>query len=528
MEEKRVELIKKNIHMDRIRCKASSQITLEEDMNIPDSKPDVSTLVYDKGRVQIEEVKPTADHVTIRGRLLFHILYQSREDGQQLVHVEGKIPFEEQVYLEGVQSTDSVQVNWQLEDLTIGMINSRKLSIQALMTLKASVEELYDEELPVDLYQDGLEGESSVEYCKNPVELTQVAIQKNDIFRVKEEIALPANYPNILNILWDSVKLEDVEVRPLEEKLSIQGEIHVFVLYESEGEEQTIRAFETVLPLGGTLDCHGCRDNMIADISWEIGNQELDVRPDFDGEQRMLGLELVLDMGMKMYEEDRVEMLTDIYGVTKQVDAVAREGDLKKLLMKIGGKSKVNDHLRVKNSTERILQLLHSEGKVQVDATEITEDGIAVQGVVNVQVLYVTGDDSNPYNCIKGIIPFSYTMEVQGISPGDSYRLNTQLEQLQVAMLDSEELDVKGVLSFGAIVFQSIPATIISNVNVSPLDVNILSDLPGIVAYVVKPGDNLWNIGKRYYIPVAKIKEINGLSGDELRPGEKLLIVKGA
>lgn len=523
-----MELIKKNIHMDRIRCKAVSQVTLEEDLNIPDVKPDVSALVYDKGQVQIEEVKPTGDHVNVRGRLLFHILYRSREEGRQLVSVEGKIPFEEQMYLEGAQSTDSVQVKCQLEDLSVEMINSRKLSIQVLLTLKACVEELYDEEMPVDLYQEDMEEkETPLEYRKETIDVAQIAIQKNDIFRIREEIALPPNYPNIFNILWDSISLEEVELKPLEEKLSIQGEIHVFVLYESEGEEQGIRAFETVLPFGGTLDCHGCRENMIADIRYEIGNQELEVRPDFDGEQRMLGLELVLDIGMKMYEEEQTDMLTDIYGVTRQVDAVTRNTDLKRLLMKIGGKSKIGDHLRVKSSTDRILQLLHSEGRVNVDSEEITQEGIKVQGNVEVQVLYVTGDDNSPYNCIKGMLPFTYLLEVQGIRQGDSYRMTAELEQLQVVMLDSEELDVKGVLNFGTTVFRKLPVELITDVNVAPLDMEKLNDLPGMVAYVVKPGDNLWNIGKRYYVPVSRIREINGMSSDDLKAGEKLLIVKG-
>ena len=183
-----MELIKKNIHMDRIRCKASSQVTLEEDLNIPDSKPDVSALVYDRGKVQIEEVKPTGDHVTVRGRLLFHILYQSREEGQQLVCVEGKIPFEEQIYLEGVRGSDNVQLGWQLEDLTVGMINSRKLSIQALLTLKAAVEELYDEEIPVEVHGREAGADLSAQYRKKALEVTPIAIQKNDIFRVREVV----------------------------------------------------------------------------------------------------------------------------------------------------------------------------------------------------------------------------------------------------------------------------------------------------------------------------------------------------
>ena len=139
-----MELIKKNIHMDRIKCQSAAQVTLEEDINVPDNKPDVGGIILHKAVIQIEEVKPTEDHVSVRGRLLFSVLYQTKDEGQLLVNIDGKIPFEEQLYMEGVQGTDAVTVKACPEDLTVGEINSRKLSVQALFTLKACVEELYE------------------------------------------------------------------------------------------------------------------------------------------------------------------------------------------------------------------------------------------------------------------------------------------------------------------------------------------------------------------------------------------------
>ena len=67
----------------------------------------------------------------------------------------------------------------------------------------------------------------------------------------------------------------------------------------------------------------------------------------------------------------------------------------------------------------------------------------------------------------------------------------------------------------------------IRDLKVSELDMEKVGELPGMVVYVVQPGDNLWNIGKRYYVPVERIREVNELSTDEVRTGEKLLIVKG-
>ena len=42
-----MELVKKNIHMDQIKGQAATQITLEDDVNISDSKPDAGKLIYE-------------------------------------------------------------------------------------------------------------------------------------------------------------------------------------------------------------------------------------------------------------------------------------------------------------------------------------------------------------------------------------------------------------------------------------------------------------------------------------------------
>lgn len=521
-----MELIKKNIHMDRIKCRGNSQLTLEEDINIPDSKPDVADVIYEKGQIQIEEVKPTEDHVSIRGRLLFSVLYQTREEGEKLVSLEGKVPFEEQLYMEGVKAGDAVTVKSELEDMSVCVINSRKLSVQALFNLKGWVEELYDEEAPVDIYFE--EGGAPLEYRKVKMDLAQIAIQKNDIFRIREEITLPQNYPNIFHIIWDSVTLEDVECKPHAENIAIQGDLRVFVLYEGEGENTPISTFETRIPFSGTVECHGCRDDLIGDITYSIGHKELEARPDFDGEERMLGLELVLDISIKLYEEETVEMISDVYGVSKEVETVNQDTVLKQLLMRIEGKCKVTDRLKVKNPEARVLQLLYSEGQLQIDSKAITADGIQIEGTLSVQILYVTGDDSAPYNSLKGTVPFEYTLEVPGITPLDSFSLSGNVGQLQAVMIDSEEMDIKAVLNFQAVAFRNLPIQLISDIKVADLDAEKVSELPGMVVYVVRPEDNLWNIGKRYYVPVEKIKELNELTSDEIKPGDKLLIVKGA
>ena len=214
-----MELVKKNIHMDLVKGQASTQITLEDDVNIPDAKPDAGKLIYDRGSVVLEEVKATEDHVTVKGRLQFLVMYLTEGERPVPACLEGSLPFEEQLYAEGVQSGDSVNVKWNLEDLTVGLINSRKLSVQALVSLRILAEMMYDEETAVDLYH-----EEPVEYRRKPLRIAQMAVKKRDIFRIKEELELPQNYPNVFQIIWQGVEPANVEFRAQEGKLSVQGD----------------------------------------------------------------------------------------------------------------------------------------------------------------------------------------------------------------------------------------------------------------------------------------------------------------
>ena len=68
---------------------------------------------------------------------------------------------------------------------------------------------------------------------------------------------------------------------------------------------------------------------------------------------------------------------------------------------------------------------------------------------------------------------------------------------------------------------------LIQEINAQPLDTEKMSRLPGMVVYVVKDGDSLWNIGKKYYVTVDTLRSLNELEGDTLVPGQKLLVVKG-
>ena len=144
-----LELVKKNIHMNRWKGNATSQITLDDDFIVPDTMDDVDQVILDSGEIVIESVKNQGERVLVRGKMDFNILYRKSEGGLQALG--GSISFEEPINVPGLEEKDYVQLSWDLEDLNTGMINSRKLSIKAIVTLEVKVETLYDVEAAVEL-----------------------------------------------------------------------------------------------------------------------------------------------------------------------------------------------------------------------------------------------------------------------------------------------------------------------------------------------------------------------------------------
>ena len=51
--------------------------------------------------------------------------------------------------------------------------------------------------------------------------------------------------------------------------------------------------------------------------------------------------------------------------------------------------------------------------------------------------------------------------------------------------------------------------------------------MPGILIYMVKPGDELWDIARKYHTSIEEICTLNGLKeNQEPSPGTPLLVVK--
>ena len=70
-----LELEKVKIHRIQQNGTAVSQITLDDDYNVPDYRPDIMKVLKENGELRFDEVKAANKAVWVKGSLVFHILY---------------------------------------------------------------------------------------------------------------------------------------------------------------------------------------------------------------------------------------------------------------------------------------------------------------------------------------------------------------------------------------------------------------------------------------------------------------------
>lgn len=521
-----MELLKKHIHRNQVCCRSTMQFTLDDDFNVPDAKPDLATIITARGAVHIQEERMSGSRYFVKGLLRYQILYTCEGGVQPFEVLEGELPFDEGIHMEEECDRDGISVYGVLEDLSAGMIHSRKYSVKGLVRLNLKGSRLVEEEGAVQV-----QGDTSVQARYEDVSLSTVAVSKKESYRYRDSVLLSSGKPEIERLLYSCLELRNVEFRMMTDAFLMKGEMNLFVIYqgENDGVQQAI-PYEQELAFSANVAISGLREEMIPDINWKLGDYSVTVQPDNDGEARVLEIEAPIDLTVVAYEEQEMEMLRDLYSTTRHLKPVCKESICEKLLVKNHGKMRVNGRLKVPEGVPRMLRDLHTTGEVKLDQVTVDEGGLTAFGAVDVCLYYQTGDHEHPISVLTGQIPFQEKLVVPGMETEKAerytYEILPSVDQIVTAVLDAEEAEVKVVISLDTLVMEQRPECFLTDVEEWPFSEEEMNSCPAVSCYYVKKGDRLWDIGKAYGVPLEQIRRYyDGPLQDPMPAGSRLLLV---
>lgn len=511
-----MELKKCRIQRDYDKILARSQMNLTDDYSLPDQKLPMKKILMKRGNLQIRDVHTEKSKVRIRGNLKLEILYETTDSQRPLEMLETEHGFDEILYMDGAKSGDHLKLDWKIESLQISLIHPEKISIRCSAALTGTI--IGQEVIEA---ASGCQEEEGLYQKQGQLTYLESVVSRKDQFRVGEEMVLPPNLPNIQRILWKDLEIQHLETEISEGVIVFKGEQRIFVIYEGEEDQGRVSWWEQKLPFYEKMELPEISSSVHGTVETELGTWQLEVKPDRDGELRQIFLETTLDLYIRLYEEQTVELLEDAYCEDQQMLLKIDQGICQQFRMEKTLLCKVQHRI----SGEFQGKILVTAARLYGESIDLSEQGGTAEGTLQVQVLFFKDHGEENFESAEFEIPYQESLEIPGIQKEDSWILQQSLDYLQAEPMEGGA-EIKAVIKIHCCVMEPKEFSYFSELECKEEPREDRKEQPAMIIHFVQPQESLWQIAKDHRISVEEILKYNEGSGEEVRTGEKLLLCK--
>lgn len=512
---------KDSVTLEKKVGKGNMQLMSEGEITLPEDKPDaLSVLKWDCIFVPAEN-RISDGRVSFDGKIKIEGMYLAK--GDKSVHGFSKeMPVSDFLNIDGAAEGMYTYISSVPQSCTCRVINERKLGYKAVNDVEACVREQRECE-----YVEGLSDIPLNQQRFKELSLESMAVCRQDRFTVRDSISLPMGRPNIGEILSCSLRLSSVDCRAEDSSVRVSGDMNVSLLYKGQGESNPMELYEGSIPFKGELEAQGLRNDMLCDVKLSILDSTLHLLEDEDGETRIVEPEVVIGAYITGREAKTVNVLEDVYILNKDAKLTTSQEESCVWAARNTSQCPVKEVVTLEDDAPDMLQIYRADGRPFVDFVEINDGKIEIEGAVAVDILYVTGNDETPVYCCHGVVPFKHTAQAAGAEGDMECSVEAELEHIGFNMISDREVEVRCVINICAVAEDTRAVDMVTDVEICDLDREYLGSLASITIYMVRKGDTLWKLAKRFNTTVEDIAAINDIENPDLiYPGQRLIIVK--
>jgi len=516
------ELVREKIVLDQRIGKECTQVFIEGDIIVPDVKPDMGVVLQTDANITIDSAEASKDRVNILGKLDIQVIYLAKSSDKPIHSMSITSSIDDFVNMDGVGKDTWIEVKSCISNASYKMLNDRKLQYKIVADIEVIGECANTHDIVTDI-----NGIPKNQLLRTNLNLNKSVENKRDTFTVKDELPIPSGKPNMREILQSTASVSAKEIRVSNGKVTINGGIYVAVLYKGDTDASMIEFAEYDIPFNGVVELPGARDEHTADTTLYIADKYVRIRPDSDGEDRMLEMEITVGAVIKVHCQQNMDILRDAYCINKTLDLSKTRIVYPQQICRNKNQCPVKDIVQLEEKCPDILQVFKVSGKPFIDETRIIDDKIIVEGAIEADVLYIAQSDDTPLYSFKSFVPFKQTIETKNARPDMTVNVETSLEHAGFNMLGGREVELRFSLNFSTQVIKEQDAEMVTDITFEDTDKSLLDAMPSMIIYVAQPQDSLWKIAKMYNVSVDELASINYIeSGANVSAGQKLLVLK--
>ncbi len=515
-----VKLQKEHIKLSEVICSRTCQTTTECDIIVPDVKPDVLKVLRVSSEAVITQKNIQAEKVYLQGIIRTDILYIP--DGNVLGKVKSictTTDFSHFVDAKGAKPGMNLSAEAECESAEYTLVNSRKLNIRNKINLGIKVTSLCEVDIATCI-----DGDEPIAVKSESLKLCNSCCEAERDIIIRERLDVPSGKPDIGEILRFSAKPIPGELRLLDGKAVVKGELKLCTLYCGTDEDSSMQCMEHTVPFTEILEIDGITENMTGEIDYCVKDIYSEICRDSDGDKRSLGAEITLCANVKTSEIMECQILRDAYGLNREIKTETNAYNMEQLVDTAFAQVAQKERVCIPDYLPDVHQVCDCSAVPNIESIQTENGKVTVSGYITCTLLYLTEEQDTPVSGFSHVLPFSHIFDIPGITESSLCDAKAEMEHLDYTITSPRDIEIRSIVAISLKAVNASKTNLISMIDYDT-DAPIVC-LPSMVIYFVQKGDTLWNIAKRYRTTPDAIIANNGPEKDFLKPGNRIYIFR--
>lgn len=496
---------KENLCINKLVCNKKEIIFVEKDMIVPDTKPDILNTICTSGIVCLYKTELQDDKIKIDGGINTYIMYLAENSEDRIRGINTNIDFTENIAVPNCKDGMNLKVNTNLKSIECQVINGRKIGIKA--TLEVIIEVYSDENINL---VNNIEEDDNIQILKEELKVNELVGTGNTKIYAKETVPVQ-NVDNIAEILKVNSNICDKDIKISYNKVLSKAEARIKIMYLTE--DNRINSVNTKVPIVGFIDIPNVAEGNICNTNYEIKN--IIIKPN-QAEEHSINIEMEVFVTCMVYQEKTITLIQDMYSPyeeltfdLKKYNAIVNSRELKE-------KKQIREKVKIDDITG--MQLIDVDVFPNVSNEGRLNNPNKFDGEMECNFTFV--DNNMNIEQKRAKIPFDYVID--SLKPDSNFNFNLQIDNTNFIVRDGGEIDCDMDMNIECNSSETKSLNIIENVEKNE---NSSDQDYSVVVYIVKQGDTLWKIAKKFKTTVDFIVRTNGIEDEnKINVGQKLYI----
>lgn len=498
--------LREQVWLEQPLGRTETKATVEGEVTLPGGLREEARVLLADCVPVVEGCEAMQDRANIGGRAIFRVLY-TQGDPSRVQVMETTADFTHPCELPGCQGKAAVTASARSAHVD-ARTNGGRLMLRAEIPLEVRAASA----APVEAVT-GFDGSDDVEIQLCETESRRTVARGGTDTLLREEMALPAGL-EIRETLFGTARASINDVTGGMGRAGVSGMVELEAVHAAQG-DQPLLVTRHSFPFTQTVELSG-EDGELLDARATIKDVAVVSQPTDDG-GRILRAEVLLGLTARADRKERISVVSDAYTTS---------GDDLRLTRRTLQCRAEDVHTQAAESGRMTLLLPDSAPPVRrVLAAFVTPAAVTFEqqgsrliadGKLDTTLLYMTDDSAAPVS-IHQTDAFRTSFAA---TPGQEADVTLTVSQAEALPVTSDRVELRYLLHLDALERRSIPVTIVTEVQ--PVAAAPLTE--DIVLCFVQPGETLWEIARRYRIPMETLRELNpDVSGDPAE-GEGIIV----